>query len=68
MDVMYRNWNCGWNEQIHLVSGLQLYILKVLKLSQEYDKLSEGLESGKQLTINKNVKLMRMLIVLLSEY
>ena len=48
MDVMYRNWNWGWNEQIHLVSGLQLYILKVLKLSQEYDKLSEGLESGKQ--------------------
>ena len=65
MDVMYRNWNWGWNEQIHLVSGLQL---KILKLSQEYDKLSEGLESRKQLTINKNVKLMKMLIVLLSEY
>ena len=29
---------------MHLVSGLQLYILKILKLSQEYDKLSEGLE------------------------
>ena len=68
MDVRYRNWNWSWNEQMHLVSGLQLYILKILKLSQEYDKLSEGLESRKQLTINKNVKLMKMLIVLLSEY
>ena len=30
---------------MYLVSGLQLYILKILKLSQEYDKLSEVLES-----------------------
>ena len=30
---------------MHLISGLQLYILKILKLSQEYDKLSEGPES-----------------------
>ena len=39
-----------------------------MKLSQEYDKLSEGPESGKQLTINKNVKLMKMLTILLSKY
>ena len=68
MDVRYRNWNWSWNEQIHLVSDWQLYISKIMKLSQQYDKLSEGPESGKQLTINKNVKLMKMLTILLSKY